>query len=193
MTGRPRRVVVGLSGGSGPILGVRLLEVLAKKGGFETHLVASPAAIRTLHLEHPERSWEEVRSLASFVHDHRDIAAPISSGSFTTDGMVIIPASMNTASGIASGRADNLLLRAADVTLKERRLLVVVPRESPLHLGHLRSLTQLAELGAAVVPPMLAFYHQPRTVGDLVDHVVGKVLDLLCVEHDLYRRWSGAP
>jgi 4-hydroxy-3-polyprenylbenzoate decarboxylase len=186
-----RRIVVGLSGGSGPILGVRLLQVLRESADIETHLVATPAAVRTLAIESPDWPWERVRDLAHRVHDYRDLAAPLSSGSFTTAGMVVMPASMNTSAGIATGRADNLLLRAADVTLKERRLLVVVPRETPLHLGHLRTLASLAELGAAVVPPMLAFYHRPRCVEDLIDHVVGKVLDLLAVPHALVPRWEG--
>lgn len=185
------RVVVGMSGGSGPILGVRLLEVLAAMDDVESHLVASPAAVRTLDLESEGRPWNEVKELADVVHDHRDIAASISSGSFRHRGMAIVPASMNTVSSLAHGIASNLLTRAADVTLKERRNLIVVPRETPLHLGHLRSLTTLAELGACIIPPLLAFYHQPKTVEDLVDHVVGKVIDQLGFEQQLFPPWRG--
>ena len=188
-----RPLLVGISGGSGPILGVRLLEVLRELGGIETHLIASPSAIRTLALETPEWPWERARPLASHEHDHRDIAAAPASGSFRTMGMVVIPASMHTAAAIAYCQADNLLVRAADVTLKERRPLIVVPRESPWHLGHLRALTQLAEIGGTIVPPVLGFYHQPRTMTDLIDLVIGKVLDLLSIDHSLTKRWSGPP
>src|SRR5262245_19879496 len=187
------RVIVGISGGSGPVLGARMLEVLRARPGIETHLVVTPAALRTFAIESPEWTLERLRGLASVVHDHRDIAASISSGSFPVRGMAVIPASMNTVSSIAYGLASNLLLRAADVTLKERRPLVVVPRESPLHLGHLKALARLARIGATIVPPMLAFYHRPASIGDMVDHVVGKVLDQLGIEHDLFERWSGAP
>jgi 4-hydroxy-3-polyprenylbenzoate decarboxylase len=187
------RLVVGVSGGSGPIMAVRLLQFLHERAIFEVHLVATPAAVRTLSLESPEWPWERVKDLAQVVHDPRDVAAAISSGSFRTRGMVVIPASMNTVSAIASGIASNLLVRAADVTLKERRTLVVVPRETPLHLGHLRSMVQLAEMGACVLPPMVAFYHRPRSVQDVIDHVVGKVLDQFGIDHDLFRRWEGPP
>lgn len=185
------RIIVAISGGSGPILGIRLLEVLKRLGAFETHLIMSPSAVRTLVLESEDWTFDRARALADVTHDFRDIAASVASGSFTTRGMVVIPASMHTVSAIAYGVAENLLVRAADVTLKERRQLVVVPRESPLHLGHLRALTALAEIGAMIVPPMLAFYHQPRTVDDLVNQVVGKVLDLLRIPHELFRRWIG--
>ena len=191
MTSRPRRIVVGLSGGSGPQLGVRLLRVLRKLGGFETHLIVTAGAARCLKLEMPELALADLEKLADVVHDDRDLAAPVSSGSFLHDGMVIIPASMKTVSNVAYGNSWNLLVRAADVTLKERRTLVVVPRESPLHLGHLRALTALAEIGAVVLPPMVAFYTAPRTLDDVVDHVVGKVLDVLRIEHDLAPRWTG--
>jgi 4-hydroxy-3-polyprenylbenzoate decarboxylase len=188
---KKRRIVVGISGGSGPHLGVRLLHVLRKLGGFETHLIVTAGAARCLKLEMPELPLAEVEKLADVVHDDRDLAASVSSGSFLHDGMVIIPASMKTVSNVAYGNSWNLLVRAADVTLKERRPLVVVPRETPLHLGHLRALTALAEIGAVIVPPMVAFYAAPRNLDDVVDHVVGKVLDVLRIEHDLAARWSG--
>jgi 4-hydroxy-3-polyprenylbenzoate decarboxylase len=148
-------------------------------------------AARCLKLEMPELSLEALEKLADVVHDDRDLAASVASGSFLHDGMVVIPASMKTVSNIAYGNAWNLLVRAADVTLKERRPLVVVPRETPLHLGHLRALTALAEIGAAIVPPMVAFYTAPKTIDDVLDHTVGKVLDVLRIPHDLFRRWEG--
>jgi 4-hydroxy-3-polyprenylbenzoate decarboxylase len=184
-----RRIIVGLSGGSGPILGARLLEELRKTGDVETHLIASVAAIRTLDLENPEWTWERVQSLADHVHDNRDIAAGPASGSFRHDGMAIVPCSMNTAGSLAHGVCGNLLLRAADVTLKERRNLILVPRETPLHLGHLRTLATLAELGACIIPPMIAMYVAPKSVDDLLDYVLGKILDQLGFPHDLHPRW----
>lgn len=185
------RVVVGISGASGSIYGVRLLEALAAARA-ETHLVISPGAERTIVLETP---WtvDAVRSLAHAVYDARDIAAPIASGSFRTDGMVVAPCSMKTLAAIAHSLSDELLARAADVTLKERRPLVLVPRETPLHLGHLRNLVRAAELGAVILPPVPAFYHAPKTVDDLVNHTVGKVLDQLGIDHALFRRWTGPP
>lgn len=171
---------------------MRLIEALRElRPQDEVHLVASPSAVRTLSIEHPERSWAEVKDLATHVHDHRDIAAGPSSGSFRMEAMVVIPASMHTCAAIANGIASNLLIRCADVFLKERRNLIVVPRETPLHLGHLRTLATLAEIGACVLPPMIAFYQQPRSIADVVDHTVGKVLDQLGLEHDLYKRWEG--
>lgn len=188
--GSKRRIVVGISGGSGPQLGVRLLECLRDLGGFETHLIVTAGAARCLKLEMPEIGLADVERLADVVHDDRDLAASVSSGSFLHDGMVIMPASMKTVSNVAYGNSWNLLVRAADVTLKERRPLVVVPRETPLHLGHLRAMTTLAEIGAIIVPPMVAFYAAPRTLDDVVNHVVGKVLDALRIEHDLFPRWG---
>lgn len=185
-----KRLLVGITGASGVIIGVRLLEELAR-AGMETHLVASPAAVRTLALECPERSWQDVRRLAHTVHEFRDIAAPPSSGSWQHAGMAVVPCSLNTASSLAAGIAGNLLVRAADVTLKERRNLVVVPREAPLHAGHLQALARLAELGACVLPPVLTFYNRPTTLEDAVNWVVGRVLDQLAIEHALYPRWEG--
>ncbi|HYC77506.1 MAG TPA: UbiX family flavin prenyltransferase [Planctomycetota bacterium] len=186
-----RRIVVGLSGASAPHVGLRVLEALRFRGNVEIHLIVTKGAVRTLQLEAPGWTLAQVRALADVVHDDADLAAPPSSGSFLHDGMAIVPASIRTCSALAAGITGSLLTRAADVTLKERRPLVLAPRESPLHLGHLRTLTALAELGAAIVPPMLAMYHAPTTVQDLIDHAAGKVLDLLKVEHDLFRRWSG--
>lgn len=186
------RLVVGISGASGVIYGVRLLEVLRGVEGVETHLVMSSAAKQTILLE-TDYTVEAVEALAGQHYRINDVAAAISSGSFRTRGMVVIPCSMKTLSGIALSFSDNLLLRAADVTLKDRRRLVLVPRESPLHLGHLRMMTQVVEMGAALVPPMPAFYHRPRTLDDIINQSVNRVLDLLDIELpvDLFERWSG--
>ncbi len=189
MSTRPR-LVVGISGSSGPHFGVRLLEVMKARGTHEVHLVVTPGAALTMRHEMPERSLASVHALADVVHDDRDLAAPIASGSFLHDGMIIVPASMKTCGNLVACNAGNLLVRAADVTLKERRTLVVVPREAPLHLGHLRILSSLAEIGAVVLPPAIAFYHRPKTLEDAVDHIVGKCLDSLKIPHDLFRRWG---
>lgn len=187
-----RRLVIGISGSSAPIYGIRLLEVLKDLPGIETHLVLSAAAEQTIRLE-TDWTADRVRGLADRVHDCNDLAAPISSGSFPTNGMIIAPCSMKTLSAVAHSLSTDLLTRAADVTLKEGRRLVVVPRETPLHLGHLRNMTALAEIGGVILPPMPAFYHKPATVQDLVDHTVGKILDQFHIEHALFRRWDGAP
>jgi 4-hydroxy-3-polyprenylbenzoate decarboxylase len=173
------------------VYGVRLLQVLAQQPGVETHLVVSRAAWRTLELELPDWKREAVEALADRVYDPGDLAAAISSGSFLTAGMVIAPCSMKTLAAVAHGFNEDLISRAADVTLKERRRLVLVPREAPLHLGHLRNMVAVAELGAVIVPPLVAFYHAPRTLMDVVDHTIGKVLDILGLEHSLFQRWQG--
>lgn len=187
-----KRLIVGVSGASGTIYGVRLLEVLRQVEEIETHLIMSSAAKRTMLLE-TDYSVDSVESLADRVHRQSDIAAAISSGSHQTLGMVVAPCSMKTLSGIVNSYADNLLLRAADVVLKERRKLILLPRETPLHLGHLRLLTQATEIGAIVMPPLPAFYHRPQTIQDLIDQSVNRVLDLLGIqlERDLFRRWEG--
>ena len=187
-----KSLIVGISGASGIIYGIRLLEVLSEVEGIETHLIMSSAAKRTMLLE-TDYSVDSVESLADRVHRQSDIAAAISSGSHQTIGMVVAPCSMKTLSGIVNSYADNLLLRAADVVLKERRKLILLPRETPLHLGHLRLLTQASEIGAIVMPPLPAFYHRPASIQDLIDHSVNRVLDLLGIqlERDLFRRWEG--
>lgn len=187
-----KRLIVGVSGASGAIYGIRLLEVLRDVSGVEVHLVMSSVARLTANYE-TEYSIDAIESLADEVHRPGDVAAAISSGSFRTDGMVIAPCSMKTLAGIATSYADNLLLRAADVVLKDRRRLVLVVRETPLHLGHLRLMTQVTEMGAIVMPPVPAFYHRPKTIGDLVDQTVNRVLDLLDIdlETDLFERWQG--
>jgi 4-hydroxy-3-polyprenylbenzoate decarboxylase len=186
------RLVVGISGASGAVYGIRLLEVLREVPAVETHLVMSNAAKRTILLE-TDYSIADVETLADEVYSQNDIAAAISSGSFRTYGMVVAPCSMKTASGIASSYADNLLLRAADVVLKEKRRLVLLVRETPLHLGHLKILTRVAEIGGIVMPPVPAFYHHPETVAAIVDQTVNRALDLLDIEleGDLFERWRG--
>lgn len=187
-----KKIIVGISGASGVIYGVRMLEVLRQVPDVETHLVMSSAGGTTLRLE-TEYTVEQVNALADVTYRFKDIAATISSGSFKTDGMVVIPCSMKTLAGIANSFSDNLLLRAADVVLKDRRRLVLVPRETPLHLGHLRLLTAVTEIGAIVAPPMPAFYHRPQTIDDIINQTVNRVLDLLDIElpEDLFTRWQG--
>ncbi|AKP32522.1 UbiX family flavin prenyltransferase [Yersinia aleksiciae] len=188
-----KRLIIGISGASGAIYGVRLLQVLQHVEGVETHLIISNAARQTLALE-TEFSLKDVQALADVVHDSRDIAASISSGSFKTMGMVILPCSIKTLSGIVLSYTDGLLTRAADVVLKERRPLLLCVRETPLHLGHLRLMVQAAELGATIMPPMPAFYHRPQTIQDIVDQTVNRVIDQFDIElpEDLFVRWQGA-
>lgn len=187
-----RRLVVGISGASGAIYGVRMLEILRQVDGIETHLVMSAAARQTIVLE---TDWGvgDVEALADVVYKPGDIAASLSSGSYRTMGMVVVPCSMGTLSDIATSSSDNLLARAADVTLKEHRRLVVVPRESPLHLGHLRLMVQLAEMGAIICPPVPAFYQRPERIDEIVDHTLSRILDLLEIEApiQLAERWAG--
>ncbi|CAQ83550.1 MULTISPECIES: UbiX family flavin prenyltransferase [Photorhabdus] len=188
-----KRLIVGLTGASGAIYGVRLLQVLQPVESVETHLVISQSARQTLALE-TNYSLRDVQALADVVYDNRDIAAAISSGSFKTSGMVILPCSMKTLSGIVHSYTDGLVTRAADVVLKEGRKLVLGVRETPLHLGHLRLMTQAAEIGAVIMPPVPAFYHQPEQIQDIIDQTVNRVLDQFDIElsHDLFIRWQGA-
>ena len=190
MTGQ--RLIVGISGASGVVYGVRILEVLRDVPDVETHLVMTSAAKLTLGYE-THHAVGDVESLADHVHRPGDLAAAISSGSFRTTGMVVAPCSMKTLSGIAQSYSDNLLLRAADVVLKDRRRLVLVVRETPLHLGHLRLMVQATEMGAIVMPPVPAFYHRPDTIADLVNQTVNRVLDQFDIElsADLFERWRG--
>ena len=186
-----RRFVVGISGASGAIYGVRLLEVLAAREDVETHLVMSGGAETTIRYE-TGRDPRDVAALADVTHGERDLAASLASGTFITAGMVVAPCSMRTLSGVANSAADNLLVRAADVHLKERRPLVLVVRETPLHAGHLRLMSEATAAGAVILPPVPGFSQRPQTVADIVDHTVGKVLDLLGIDdHELFRRWSG--
>jgi|SRR5579864_809050 len=185
-----RRLIVGISGSTGPHYGVRLLEVLRQKTEVETHLILSSTARKTIEYE-MERDPDSVLQLADHVHDEKDIGAAIASGTFITAGMVVAPCSMKTLSAIANSYADNLMARAADVCLKERRRLVLVVRETPLHLGHLRLMTLATEAGAVILPPVPGFYHRPTTVQELIDHTVVKVLDQFGIHLDLIGRWAG--
>jgi flavin prenyltransferase len=187
-----RRLVVGISGASGVIHGIRLLEVLQGHPGIETHLVVTKAAERTI-AEETDYRIPDVKALASVAHPVTDIGASIASGSFQTSGMVVIPCSIHTLSAVAYCQGHTLLTRAADVTLKERRRLVLVVRETPLHRGHLASMLAAAEAGAVIMPPVPAFYGLPRTVDDIVNFTVGRVLDLFGIEHSLLRRWGESP
>ncbi|QYY31280.1 MULTISPECIES: UbiX family flavin prenyltransferase [Cupriavidus] len=186
-----KRLVVAITGASGAVYGVRVLQALSPLADWETHLVCSPSGLLTAHhelgLQRPQ-----VEAMADAVHNVRDIGAAIASGSFRCDGMVVAPCSMRTLAAIATGMADNLVTRAADVMLKERRRLVLLARETPLHLVHLRNMTAVTEMGAIVLPPLPAFYTHPQTVDDIVNHTVGRVLDLFNVPHDgLVQRWEG--
>jgi len=184
-----QRLIVGISGASGTIYGIRLLEVL-REMPVQTHLVMSGAAKVVSELE-TEWSVAEIEALADVVYDNHDLAACISSGSFLTMGMVVAPCAMKSLSAIAHSHNDNLLTRAADVVLKEKRRLVLVVRETPLHLGHLRLMAEAAEYGATILPPAPSFYHHPMSIADIVDHTVGKVLDQFGIEHQLFCRWQG--
>lgn len=187
-----KKLIVGISGASGVIYGIRLLEVLRNVPDVETHLIMSTAAATTIGLE-TNFTADEVMALADVSYRFRDIAAAVSSGSFKTWGMIVVPCSMKTLAGIANSFSDNLLLRAADVVLKDRRRLVIVPRETPLHLGHLRLMVQVTEIGAILAPPMPAFYHRPESIDDVINQTVNRLLDLLEIElpADLFIRWQG--
>ena len=189
-----QRLIVGISGASGAIYGIRLLEILQKLPEIDTHLIISKAAKRTIVLE-TDYKVDQVEKLADEVLPDHDIAASVSSGSYKTSGMVVIPCSIKTLSGIANSYADNLLVRAADVVLKEQRKLVLVLRETPLHLGHTRLMTRAIEIGATLLPAMPAFYHRPSTIDDLINQTVNRVLDQFDIElpDDLFERWTGSP
>ena len=182
------RIVVGISGASGVIYGVRLLELL-RETDFETHLVLSNAGRLNIEIE-TDYDPDDVEAMADYTYDHKDMAASLSSGSFLTQGMVVAPCTIKSLSGIANSYNENLLVRAADVTLKEKRKLALVIRETPLHIGHLRLMTQAAEMGAHLLPPVPSFYHQPKTLQDIIDQTIGKVFDYMGVEHDLFKRWG---
>jgi 4-hydroxy-3-polyprenylbenzoate decarboxylase len=183
-----KRLIVGISGATGAIYGIRLLEVLSKSD-VETHLIITEAAEQTILME---TNWkvEDVKSLAKVPYDIKNLGGDISSGSFLSEGMVIIPCSIKSLSGIANSFNENLLIRTADVTLKERRKLVLVVRETPLHLGHIELMLQASRMGAILLPPVPAFYFYPKTIDDLINHTVGKVLDLFGLDHHLFNRWG---
>jgi len=181
-----KRLVIGISGASGVIYGIRMLEVL--RGKLETHLILTEQAKQTLALE-TSITVSTVESLASFVQSDNDLSSPPASGSFLTQGMIIIPCSIKTLSAVANSYSQTLIARAADVNLKERRRVVLVVRETPLHLGHLRLMARVTEMGGVIFPPLPAFYHRPETISDIIDHSIGKILDLFDIPHHLFRRW----
>ncbi|UCE39494.1 MAG: UbiX family flavin prenyltransferase [Thermoplasmata archaeon] len=183
-----KTLIVGISGSSGAILGIRLLEFL-KDNDYETHLIITLPA-ESLITHETEYKVEDVKKLATYAYDNKDLFAPCASGSFKTDGMVIIPCSMKTLAGIASGYSDNLLLRSADVCLKERRKLVLVARETPLSLIHIKNMSRVTKAGGVILPPVLSFYSQPKSIDDMVSHVLGKVLDVMGIENELFERWG---
>ncbi|MCW9688966.1 UbiX family flavin prenyltransferase [Proteus terrae] len=187
-----KKLIVGLTGASGAIYGIRLLEILKSVPSVETHLVISQAARRTISLE-TNYLLKDIHALADVIYDDRDIGAAISSGSFRVNGMVILPCSIKSLSGIVHSYTDTLVTRAADVVLKEGRKLVLCVRETPLHLGHLRLMTQASELGAVIMPPVPAFYFQPKTIDDIVNQTVNRVLDQFEIDlpDDLFQRWEG--
>ena len=183
-------LVIGITGASGVIYGIRLLEVLSTNKEVETHLIISEAGEQIIK---DETSWDikKVKALANVCYDNYDIGSRLSSGSFKRDGMVIAPCSMKTLSALANSYTDNLITRAADVILKERKKLVLLARETPLHLGHLRNMVKVTEMGAIIMPPVPAFYHKPKTINDLINYTTGRVLDLFDIQHNLAPRWSG--
>lgn len=185
-----RRIVVGISGSSSSIYGIRTLEALRAEGSTEIHLVVTATAGRVIELE-AGRKLGDVLSLADFAYDESDLAACISSGSFRTDGMIIAPCSMRSLAEIAHGISSTLLTRAADVHLKERRRLVLMARETPLNLIHLRNMVSVTEAGAVILPPIPAFYHRPQTIDEIINHSVGKALDIMSIPHQLFRAWEG--
>ena len=187
-----RRLVIGISGASGAIYGIRFLELLRGVPDLETHLVVSDAGRRTI-AEETDWAVRDVEALATRKYSDKDIGAALASGSFKTDGMVIVPCSIKSASAVAHCLTDTLMARAADVTLKEGRPLILVVRETPLHLGHLRVLTQLAEMGAVILPPMPAFYNRPKHIDEIVDHTLARVLDRLRLPQSLVPEWGGHP
>jgi flavin prenyltransferase len=183
-------IVIGITGATGSIYGIRLLEVLSSIKGMETHLIISEAGEITIKCE---TGWtlEAVKKLATYAYDFKDFGARIASGSFHRDGMIIAPCTIKTMSALANSYTDNLIIRAGDVTLKERKKLILAVRETPLHLGHIRNMQQLTEMGAIIMPPVPAFYHHPETIQDIVDHSVGKMMDMMGIQHNLFQRWPG--
>ena len=184
------RLIIGISGSSGVIYGIRMLEVLQEQADVETHLVMSGAGKMNIPIE-TDYTINQVEGLADVVHKFHNVAANISSGSFHTDGMIVAPCSMKTLSSIVNSYADNLLSRAADVILKESRRLVLMPRETPLHVGHCKLLYEAAQMGIKIAPPMPAFYNRPETVDDIINHSVGRVLDLFGIDPGMVKRWAG--
>jgi len=186
-----KRLIIGMSGSTGIIYGIRMLEILKQIDDIESHLVMTTTAKMNVAIE-TEVTVKDIEALADVVHSDKDLAASISSGSFKTAGMVVVPCAMKTLSGIVHSYSDSLVVRAADVILKEHRRLVIVPRETPLHLGHTKLLYEAAQLGAIIAPPMPAFYNYPKTIDDIVNHTVGRVFDLFEIDTGMVKRWTGA-
>lgn len=184
-----RRIIIGITGASGVIYGVKILSLLKEMKDIETHLIMSESGKRNIEIE-TEYKAEDVAAMADTVYNDRDMGAALASGSFLTDGMVVIPCTVKTLSGIANSYTANLLVRAADVTLKEKRKLVLVVRETPLHKGHLRLMTMAADIGAHILPPVPSFYHQPKTIDDIINQTIGKIFDYFRIEHNLFKRWK---
>lgn len=187
---RPRRLVIAITGASGSAYGVRLLQMMRAIGGIETHLMVSEAGVLNLHHE-LEMDRKAIGALADVVHNVRDVGASIASGSFQSDGMIVAPCSMKTLASIAHGMSDNLITRAADVVLKERRRLVLMVRETPFNLAHLRNMTAVTEMGGIIFPPLPGFYQKPASIAEMIDHTVGRVLDMFDIEHSMAPRWAG--
>lgn len=185
-----RRLIIAITGATGAVYGVRLLEVLRDARGMQTHLMLSEAGALNLHHE-LDMSRKQVGLLADVVHNVRDIGASIASGSFQSEGMIIAPCSMKTLAAVAHGLSDNLITRAADVVLKERRRLLLMVRETPFNLAHLRNMTAVTEMGGIIFPPLAGFYQRPQSIAEMVDHTVGRVLDLFAIPHALTPRWNG--
>lgn len=186
----PKRLIVAITGATGVVYGVRLLQVLRDTAGIETHLMVSDAGVLNLHQE-LDMNRKDVEALADVVHNVRDVGASIASGSFQSEGMIVAPCSMKTLASVAHGLSDNLITRAADVVLKERRRLLLMVRETPFNLAHLRNMTAVTEMGGIIYPPLPGFYQRPQTIAEMVDHTVGRVLDLFAVAHALTPRWNG--
>jgi len=183
-----KRIIIAISGASGVIYGIELLRELAKRD-IEVHLVISEAGKRNIAIE-TDYSVGDVESMADRIYDNADLGAPLASGSFLTDGMVVAPCTIKTLSGIANSYSENLIVRAADVVLKEKRKLVLLVRETPLHKGHLQLMTMAADLGAHILPPIPSFYHHPKTIEDLIHQTIGKVFDYMGIDNDLFKRWG---
>ncbi len=183
-------LIIGITGASGVVYGIRLLEVLSSIKDIETHLIISEAGEANIKYE-TGRGMEGIKALANFSYNNSDIGARLASGSFKRDGMIIAPCTIKTMSALANSYTENLLIRAADVTIKEREKMVVLVRETPLHIGHLRNMERLTEMGAIIMPPAPAFYYRPQTIQDIIDHTIGKILDIFDIDHKLFQRWQG--
>lgn len=183
-------LIIGITGATGVVYGIRLLEVLSSINDIETHLIISEAGEMNIEGE-TDRKTEDIKKLASFSYDIRDVGARLASGSFQRDGMIIAPCTVKTMSALANSYTENLLIRSGDVTLKERKKLVLLVRETPLHIGHIRNMEKLCEMGAIIMPPVPAFYHKPKTIQDIIDHTIGKTLDMFDIKHNLFQRWAG--